>query len=804
MTHAICRIAKGMILAGAFASLTCAQAWAVEDGRTATAADFARGFSESAPDAHAAGGLLLLEVTVNGSASSDPLPAEVKPDGRLVLGTAAWTKLRLVPRGPEVRLSDGSAGYVLSNGAGLTYRLDARRQRLEITAPASAFALSKLGSPTSRSPPPDRSPPGVYVTYALSSTFDSKGLPSYGGALDAVAFAAPGVLTSDGVVSGRGGSVRYVRTDSYFEKDLPGPLESLVVGDAITASGAWSEPARFAGVRFARDFAIDPAYITFPTPEISGSAALPSTADLLINGIRRGGGLNVDPGPFAIRNLPVVTGAGEINLVVRDPAGVATVITQSYYAAPNLLRPGLSDFSLEAGALRRRYAVSGYDYADGFAAGAYRLGLSDEATLGGRVEAEARRQAAGADVTLLISRLGVLEVDAAYAAQGAGGDVPAGSGARWGVSFTRTSLHGQVSFGWDHYDEGFRRFGVSAESLAPHDRVHVGASYPVAEGVSVGATYLDQSDWTASRTRLAGVNASARLPAGLQLRAYGTFGLSSGSGTSFGLALTHAFGTRGSASLSAGGGQGSGGSETLSVSDSPPIGPGMGWRAELVDGRQREATAGVTENLPDAQVLADVDVRPTDSAARLSLNGSFGWIDGLVFASRRIDGGAFAVVQTGDLAGVRVYRANQYEATTDAHGRALIADLLPYQDNRITIDADALPMDVEIDTAEAHGRPAARSGVFVSVPVRRSRNALVVLVLETGGHPPAGSTAEVDGSGRGFTVANGGEVYLEGLAPRNSVRVSWADGACRLDLDVPDALGPEPRIGPLVCKGVKP
>jgi outer membrane usher protein FimD/PapC len=67
---------------------------------------------------------------------------------------------------------------------------------------------------------------------------------------------------------------------------------------------------------------------------------------------------SVQPGPFQLTNVPIVTGAGQMQLVVRDLLGRETVISQSYCIAPVLLAPGVTDFSFEAGALRENYGTT--------------------------------------------------------------------------------------------------------------------------------------------------------------------------------------------------------------------------------------------------------------------------------------------------------------------------------------------------------------------------------------------------------------------------------------------------------------
>src|ERR1700676_1137542 len=155
------------------------------------------------------------------------------------------------------------------------------------------------------------------------------------------------------------------------------------------------------GVLYARDYSLAPGFITYPLPAFSASAALPSTVDVLVNNQRQASA-SVKPGPFDLVNVPVVSGAGQINLVVRDLRGVETVITQSYYASPQLLAAGLSDFSAEAGAMRRNFGTQSNNYGPVFAAGSYRYGFNSALTAGGRVEVQDTRQAGGLEAAGLL------------------------------------------------------------------------------------------------------------------------------------------------------------------------------------------------------------------------------------------------------------------------------------------------------------------------------------------------------------------------------------------------------------------
>lgn len=72
-----------------------------------------------------------------------------------------------------------------------------------------------------------------------------------------------------------------------------------------------------------------------PLPELSGSAAVPSTVDVYVDNAQRAS-RSVPSGPFSITNLPIITGAGTARLVVRDALGRETVSETPFYASSDL------------------------------------------------------------------------------------------------------------------------------------------------------------------------------------------------------------------------------------------------------------------------------------------------------------------------------------------------------------------------------------------------------------------------------------------------------------------------------------
>ena len=128
------------------------------------------------------------------------------------------------------------------------------------------------------------------------------------------------------------------------------------VGDAISGGLAWTRPVRLGGVQVQKNFAARPDLITLPLPALAGSAAVPSSVDVWINAQKLRSVDGVE-GRFQVTDVPVVTGGAEAVVVVRDATGREVSTRSAFYVTPNMLRAGLYDFSLEAGAPRIGYGV---------------------------------------------------------------------------------------------------------------------------------------------------------------------------------------------------------------------------------------------------------------------------------------------------------------------------------------------------------------------------------------------------------------------------------------------------------------
>lgn len=586
---------------------------------------------------------------------------------------------------------------------------------------------------------------------------------------------------------------RLIRLDSNWTRDFSEQRRSVVFGDANGRSGIWGRPVKFAGIQFGTNFATQPGFVTIPLPSFSGEAALPSMADVYINGNRQMS-QPITPGPFQLNNFPVITGAGEAKIVVKDMLGKEQVITQPFYLTPNLLRPGVEDYTVELGLIRKNFGIDNATYGRPMLVGTQRVGLSDKMTTEYRIEALPDQQTAGIALTYIppahVALTAAAAVSASHTGTGdyllLGLDHQAFGGINFGARAQLSSNH-------------FTQLGLSAPAQSKRLSANVGFytglgsfgfSYTYQKvGVSPIGEYI-----TSNYSKSIGGKASVSLsyfsalsgPANQMISVFLAYPLDNGIFASSSLISQHG-------KLNT----------TIQMQKNAPYGTGMGFRALAGGGQIKREEAGITLQTDYGAYILDAGHTDNTTSYRFTANGSVEVLQGKIFMSRRVYD-SFAVAQVPGFPNVPVYLNGQLAAHTDHDGYAILPGLPAFQKSRVTIDTKDLPIEAQIERSEAQVTPHYRSGVSLKFSVQLSIGALVRFVAENGEPLPNGTLITIEGSQDEFQVALQGEAYLTGLNKINKIKASWNKQHCEIEVMLPENPGPLPHIGPLLCRGIQP
>jgi outer membrane usher protein len=732
---------------------------------------------------------VLLDVTVNGQAGDEPAEFLRDRAGTLYIAAAFLQTWRIrAPATAPVR-ADGQSYYPASALPALRLTLAEATQSIAIEADPAAFegqsaALDASGAMAMTAPST-----GAYLNYDVFADH-YRGDTNLNGAFDMGLFTAAGAATTSFIASAGSGRTQVTRLETAWTIDRPGHMTSLRIGDSISSAGPGAAPLRFAGIQYARNFAVQPGYITMPLPGVSGSAAVPSVVDVYVNSALQGQ-QQVAPGPFELRNVPVPSGGGRVQLVMRDLLGREIVSEQSYYASAQLLRAGLHDFSYEAGFLREAFGRRSNQYGDFFASTSHRYGFSDQVTGEATAQASKNTQMAGAAVNAIL-----------FDFSQAGGSVAVSHsrhrmGFRAAASVERHANSLSVGLLADYASAHYAAIGSSADRPPPRYTVQAFADMPLRHG-GIGVNFLYRSLRGEDDETLAGIFGSWQIRPNMAVQLYARHSIVGTRQTSIGAHLALSLGGRRSASLSVDREHGRS-AAYLSYQDDPPPGPGDGFRVMARLGESSVADATYVRNLQATTLSAQATYARGAPGLRLSARGGIGLMGGRVFASRSL-GESFATVRLDGYPGVHVFADNQPVGVTDKSGFLVVPGLRAFDRNTIRIDEGDLPLDVSLASSEIAVRPFARAGTSVSFAARRERGVLMHVRLEDGSDLPAGARVQAEGAAETFVAVSGGEVYAPNLEGSVRMQASWGTKNCWFIAAVPAGDDLQPRLDSLVCR----
>lgn len=706
----------------------------------------------------------------------------------------------------------GRTDFALDEVPGLRYRYDAAAQTLDLNPDASLRAPSLLSARNVRSTGQAQASRGVLLNYNLFAQ-------SVGGAVAGSAelryFDRHGTLTSTGSAILRGERRGYTRYDTSWVRPFQDRLITLQLGDTVAPALGWTRALRLGGVEWRRNFELRPDLVTYPVASVAGSAVVPSSVDLYVNNVRQFS-TEVPTGPFVIDQVAGLNGAGQATLVTRDALGRQVSTTLPLYVDTRLLARGLSDYAVSLGALRRDYGQHSFSYGSPAAIASWRHGWRDTVTLEGHAEAGPGLGLLGAGVLARVPGAGV--ASAALAASG---------GRRRGFQASLGYQYVSPRFAFDvqsvRAGAGYGDLGALEGTPVPRalDRASLSTSF--AGGHSLSANFIQM--------RMPPASASAPILITDPLGVVGTFEQTPAVSRTVSLAYSRSVGTRGHLSVSAfqdlarraergisftfgmafdsrisfstnAGRQRGENVASMALGRAPDFDGGIGWALQAgTNGAQRYDQAQVQYLGAHGRATVSTQRVGDTRISNLDLSGALVAMDNTVMAARQV-GRGFALVSAG-VPGLPVLQDNRPIGRTDAGGRLLVPDLMPYAPNRIAIDPSSLPPDTRIDVTNLDVVPRQYAGVVARFALARYAAATLSLVKPDGKAPEVGTPARLEGSPQASVVGYDGVLFVEGLGAENRVLVGAGKDACEVRFAYKAVAGELPAIGPLVCQPVQ-
>ena len=507
--------------------------------------------------------------------------------------------------------------------------------------------------------------------------------------------------------------------DSYWQKDFQKQAISVTLGDSQSRALNWSRSTRISGLKIAKNYSLQPYQTTSPLESFKGSVLLPSSIDLLINGIQQSN-TQVLPGNFDIQSIPTITGAGTAQLVITDLNGQQRVVNFSLFGANNLLQKGLSDWDVNFGVNKLDYAIKSFSYDDQpLFNGSYRYGLSQNTTLESHAELTDGLQLTGLGfIHRLPKTLGIVNASYSYSQLNQESGQLYNLGYQWNNKLFNISFeHQQVS---ENYGDIASTLGYNYTRQS--NRAFLGLN---TEYGQFGASYAQQ-DYDEFQNKFLIFNWSHVFASKNYLNISMTRDLNANNNSVY-LSLNIPLDRQTQVALHA-----------QNNNDNPQFSASVrrtalqnqddwGWQAytNYTDSNDYTLQGTLQRNNRFGEwelgIQNDHVGNQSYSSSMFSGRGSLLMMENHFFSMRQTLG-SFAVVSTQGVPDIPVQLENRNMGKTNKKGLLLIDNINAYQHNDLSIDTLALPIDYKIEKTRIDTVPYSGSGVFVEFPVYKMKS----------------------------------------------------------------------------------
>lgn len=556
---------------------------------------------------------------------------------------------------------------------------------------------------------------------------------------------------------------------------------TITVGDHISVGSNSQRPLRFGGIQIASDFALRPGIVSYPLPAFDGQVAVPTGIDLVINDKRFSAG-ELEAGEFAVRNVPVSPGRGEVSVVLKDELGREVVQTTRLYVSRDLLRKGLWEGGVNIGAIRRNFGKRNADYRDLSMTFLARRGLSDTLSLGASGEVGAGIANLGAHGEVALGGVALVTGEL----RGSTGTGSSGALVRLGVESFGSGLSGRIEGIFP--TQGYRDLAAASGDALPVSQINAMVNFDLRQYDTrflVSASRITRRNdprypTSNGSTTILRANARKSLADRLDVGFDLAWRKSDNSRISAMVGIMYRFGER----TQAMGNIARNGSRTSMQASvqRPDILPGdFGYGIEATRAISERLSGRGSYRTPNTRAEAQAEYVSGRFAARTGLRGTLIATGGTVFA-RNQTGGAYAFVQTGNVGGVTVMRENRLAGVSDDKGRVLVEQVTPLVPTQFDIDPDELPADVV--TGSTYRRVAVARGSVGRVEMDISAfRSLPVRVIDANGQPlPLGMMLASE-KGESYMVGYDGLIDYNALSPAKTLRGELRQGqACTLTI----------------------
>ncbi|MNZ28649.1 Outer membrane usher protein HtrE precursor [compost metagenome] len=606
---------------------------------------------------------------------------------------------------------------------------------------------------------------------------------------------------------------RYSSISTYAQRDIDRFQSQLTLGQYFTSSELF-DSVPYTGVQLASDDRMLPDSQRGFAPTIRGVADTNAKVT-----VRQGANIlyetMVAPGPFILDDLYNTGYAGDLTVTVSEADGRTKTFVVPYASVAQLLRPGVSRFSITGG----EYRDDRLNNRPNFLQGTYQHGISNLWTAyTGGIVAEDYLSALGG--VAFSTPYGALAADVT---QSHASDMNVSgygtrrdhlsssmSGQSYRLTYSKLMEATQTNFMLAAYrfsSEGYLNLADFAElrsdrgdGYIPYrerNRFQINVNQPLGErGGNVFATGIARNYWNSD----AGSDVSYQVGYSNGYR-WGSFSIGAQRTRdeqgdfdtqylfSVSIPLGHnVHSPYFSSSLSYDNGKDYSLQNTVSgnAGEQNQFGYSVSGMRNRTDGDNFDtAGANMQYNSPVATFTAGASGGSEYSQANLGIAGSIvAYPGGVNFT--QYQGETIAVLEAKGAEGAKVNSNVGAQIASNDH--AVVSGLMPYRQNEIELDPKGTSEDVEMLATTQSVAPRFGSVVMLKYPTITGKPVLMTVSRQDGQPFPVGAEV-LDMKGNVLAmVGQGGRIFLRGLSPQGQLQVRWGEGAgksCRLNYQLP-------------------
>jgi outer membrane usher protein FimD/PapC len=589
-------------------------------------------------------------------------------------------------------------------------------------------------------------------------------------------------------------TARLMTSFAYSDRDK---LQTVTLGDFSSSSGALGSGILLGGISYSKNFSLAPFFLKQPPLQLGGTIETPSDVEIYLDGnlVRKE---RLSPGEFTFQNIPATTGFGTASMVIKDVYGREKIIAIPFYYSERLLKKGLHEYSYNAGFIREDFGVKDFSYGKPAFMSFHNFGFSKNLKIGYAAEASTDLVNIGPSASFSIFNEGIVNTAFAYSYNS--GE----SGFSGILDYRYQSRHFNAGLSLRSDSSNYSSLTVKPSDDKAKFQYTGSIGFGGKKTGYLGAQYSHAEMYQSNRISRVSVSYNKTLTKSTTLfvTASETQDIETYDEIFFGIHIYLGKNISGSANYTK---KDNADIQRVTIQKSQPTGNGFGFRADMVNTNDIDyANGAVSYQNSYGLYRMGVTGNSEDMDYRLSVAGGIGYIDKSVFISRPITD-SFAKVKVDKLEDVRVYYYGNEVGRTDKNGELIVSNIRSYNDNKIGIESQDIPIDYSITSLSRYISPSFRNGSVVKFEVNRIQAIIGNLyIIRDEKRVPVEFTrlfVQVKDVIYEGLVGRNGEFYLENIPPgRHSARTVYKGDEFRFDIIIPESSEMFLLLGDIDCE----